>query len=362
MNFSLSNLVKKKYDFHFPAPTKTNIEKFKEKEIHVEKAFEACIKEWDAGNRWYYTQIRPFHQSLARRKPGVVHYKKDQPANSINVVFIGSFKKFTRQFSNADKGQLVDHLRVLIIVQKRKSGSAFGYITNGIRIQYFAVHMDFASPNSLADISVQSSRERYLCKQDNGEPPELADGGKLFLRLLANKDYNMLGYELPTIKFDGVEAQFKNLVGQGSFGKVFEQKDGKLIKLHQNEEHLTKETENLKKLLPYFNQLTDRNFTFTKYLSVSDGGNALLIEPKGIQFAKTLKDHATVGSSKQMMQVTRHLILDLVEAIKFLHESVKYVHRDIKLSNIFALESDRGPVNRPPLRYLVTSLLLVTSL
>ena len=76
----------------------------------------------------------------------MVHYHPNQPAEPVNVVWIGSLKNrntsnYDADFSDHQKGQLVDHMRLLILSHKARA-FRIGYLTDGYRIQFFKLWFD----------------------------------------------------------------------------------------------------------------------------------------------------------------------------------------------------------------------------
>lgn len=103
-------------------------------------------------------------------------------------MWIGSLKKQnssnpTGPFAKKDKGQLVDHLRILILRQKRDFG--VGYLTDGYRIQFFKL--------TITDDTL-SLRNTDLMFLPN-------DGGKVLSQFLMSKDLSLFGFSLPTIRW-----------------------------------------------------------------------------------------------------------------------------------------------------------------
>jgi len=101
-------------------------------------------------------------------------------------VWLGSLKKQnpsnpTAPFPPKDKGELVDHLRILILRQKRNF--SVGYLTDGYRIQFFKL--------TITDDTL-SLRNTDLMFLPN-------DGGKVLLQFLMNKDLSHFGFSLPII-------------------------------------------------------------------------------------------------------------------------------------------------------------------
>ena len=86
----------------------------------VEVKFETVVKEWNKCEYiQYHSAVRAASPTINTRKSDVVHWRKGHPEETCNVVFIGSLKKQKACFTDDDKGQLLDHLRALIITQDR---------------------------------------------------------------------------------------------------------------------------------------------------------------------------------------------------------------------------------------------------
>ena len=84
-------------------------------------------------------------------------------------------------FSKNDKGQLVDHLRILILRQKRNF--SVGYLTDGRRIQFFKLTIN-------DDTLILRNTDMMFLPND---------GGKVLLQFLMNKDLSHFGFSLPII-------------------------------------------------------------------------------------------------------------------------------------------------------------------
>ena len=101
-------------------------------------------------------------------------------------MWIGSLKRqnpknLAGPFTKKDKGQLVDHLRILILRQKRYFG--VGYLTDGHRIQFFKLTITDDT------LSLRSTDLMFLPK----------DGGKVLSQFLMSKDLSLFGFSMPTI-------------------------------------------------------------------------------------------------------------------------------------------------------------------
>ena len=80
----------------------------------------------------------------------------------------------------------------------------------------------------------------------------------------------------------------------------------------------------------------------THLVGLTDDKLSLLVEPRGIPFAQTPAelDDLLTNPRIDIMAMSQELFLSLVDAVRFLHKKIELVHRDIKLSNMFALQDE----------------------
>lgn len=144
---------------------------------------------------------------------------------------------------------------------------------------------------------------------------------------------------------------WQEFVGHGRFGRVYQgtfkdrQNMSFLVKIHQDSSSFDRELTNLKavgKALKRHNE-DGKLFTFTNLLAVGDTENTLVVNPRGIPFCQTPSQHrwssSTDSKPGKMISMPVQLLVELVNAVEFLHKTAELVHRDIKLSNMFALRS-----------------------
>lgn len=309
----------------------------------VGKYWQRRINRWNtASTKAFTSSYLPFHQSMDRKKPDVLHYHPRQLENETNIIWIGSLKKRNRKnppspFSSQQKGQLVDHLRILILRQKRIF--SIGYLTDGYRIQFFKLVL----VEEKTRMVLFSSNLMFL--RTSVKSSDIADGGKVLLQFLHNQNYADFGYCLPEdVHHNGHLLQFEGLVGHGHFANVYQVTLGSgdqcLLKVHKDRTALLQEKKNLETISQSSQEMQKyRTFMFTQLVGLTDDKKALLITPRGIPFAQTpaqIEDLMKHRNDK-VMTMSRDLLLGLVDAVRFLHKKLKLVHRDIKLSNMFAV-------------------------
>lgn len=143
---------------------------------------------------------------------------------------------------------------------------------------------------------------------------------------------------------------WQEFVGHGRFGRVYEGtlKDGQdgsfLVKIHQDRSSFDRELQNLKTVNACIGDYKrGKLFTFTNLLGKGDTKNTLVVSPRGIPFCRDPSQRrwspSTDSEPGKMIPMPAQLLVELVNAVEFLHATVKLVHRDLKLSNMFAVRS-----------------------
>jgi hypothetical protein len=310
----------------------------------VGEYFKRRIKVWNAApSKAFNSTFKPFNPSIDRKKPDMLHYHPRQLETETNIIWIGSLKKRNRNnpdshFSSQQKGQLVDHLRILTLRQKPRTFS-IGYLTDGFRIQFFKLTL----VQERTKMALFSSHLMFL--RTSVTSGKIADGGKILLQFLHNRNYAEFGHCLPEdVRYRGVGVQFESLVGHGHFANVYQVTFGSgdrcLLKMHKGGTALLQEKKNLETISQYSKDIQEcRTFTFTQLVGLTDDSKALLVKPRGIPFARTpaqIEDLMRHRNS-DFIAMSLELLLGLVDAVRFLHKTIKLVHRDIKLSNMFAV-------------------------
>ena len=176
----------------------------------------------------------------------------------------------------------------------------------------------------------------------------LAHGGEVLLHFLQNTDYAAtFGYDIPQKYYNNKCVKFQQFVGSGRFGNVYQVSLGAdkscLIKIHKDQTSLEWEKENLKLVRNHSKEIQAcGTFMFTHLVGVTDDQLSLLVEPRGIPFAQTPAqlDDLLTNPRIDIMAMSQELLLSLVDAVRFLHKKIELVHRDIKLSNMFALQDE----------------------
>ena len=141
---------------------------------------------------------------------------------------------------------------------------------------------------------------------------------------------------------------WQEFVGHGRFGRVYKgtldrQNKSFLVKIHQDSSSFKRELKNLEAVRKALERQNEdgKLFTFTNLLGVGDTENTLVVNPRGIPFCQTPSQHrwssSTDSNPVKMISMPVHLLVELVNAVEFLHKTAELVHRDIKLSNMFAL-------------------------
>lgn len=141
---------------------------------------------------------------------------------------------------------------------------------------------------------------------------------------------------------------WQEFVGHGRFGRVYQgtldrQNKSFLVKIHQDSRSFNRELTNLKAVREALKRQNKDGelFTFTNLLGEGDTENTLVVNPRGIPFCQTPSQHrwssSTDSNPGKMISMPVQLLVELVNAVEFLHKTAKLVHRDIKLSNMFAL-------------------------
>ena len=308
--------------------------------------FMSRMKAWNnREERAFTTRYKPFHASIDSKKPDMVHYSAHTLENETNIVFLGSLKRrnrsnFNAPFPDAAKGELVDHMRILIIRQKVRT-FCIGYLTDGYRIQWFRLTLT----ENKTRLSLESTNLMFLRQTVSSNT--IADGGKVLLHFLHDNNYAFrFGHCIPqNVRFNGNPVQFGDFVGHGHFASVYQvtvgDDDSCLIKMHRSPDALWRERRNLEKLRPHSEFLQKcSTFTCTQLVGSTEDGNGLLMKPKGIPFAQTPTQIEELvcnsGNKVSMLMLSRELLLGLVDAVEFFHKIAQLVHRDIKYSNIFA--------------------------
>ena len=137
--------------------------------------------------------------------------------------FIGSHKRCTdKDFTAEAKGQLLNYLQTMIDIQFRHKingeddtvASALGYLTDGLKIQFFKLTRKangvFSDQHTRA-FSIYDPSEKWF-----------GEGGHILLRLLQTQDLSSLGYHLPSIDCEDYDVSITELLGgDGRFSMVY---------------------------------------------------------------------------------------------------------------------------------------------
>ena len=325
----------------------------KEDEDLVGRYFKQRCQDWNkCSEKAFFSKYKPNTASMGSKKPDMVHYRRKQPETDVNVVLIGSLKRrnpkdYKSNFSDEQKGQLVDHMRILLLHQRTRKFSV-AYLSDGYRIQFFKLWFHKTADGTR--LQLITSYLMFLHTKAGGKI--IDDGGKRLLHFLSDRDYaSTFGYGVPqNVIYDRNVVQFQEFVGSGRFGNVYQVIYGTdnscLLKFHIDPESLRREKENLEtvkaSIAKCSKDIKERDtFTFTQLVGMADDEHSLLLKPRGIPFAQTptqimglLKD----SRRTDMVTMSRELLSGLVDAVHFLHKNAELVHRDIKLSNMFALQ------------------------
>jgi len=285
--------------------------------------------------------------TVGTRRPDVVasvlhgkHPNRSLVESVFHILFIGDVKgrgEGADKFDDNEKGHLIEMLVDLIGAQpwrpaNRGDGAqqAVGFLVDGHIIQLFRLSLLPTGSFSL---------------EESAELPLAGDGGLVFFALLTADLTGALGYALPSVSVNKQPIRLKALLGRGESALVFEDEDGRVIKIFHNQaQHLQRcqreaqllQCKEIKALAA-----SGRCPTFVSMAAVDGVANrAIIMTPKGRPFSHTsLETTAAAAALSKVLPPPKPVLLsaahfdELLTTLERFHKA--HVHRDLSHNNIF---------------------------
>jgi hypothetical protein len=248
------------------------------------------------------------HVSFCGRKPDIVSYQSEA-AGSLSIVVVGDLKPrdSNHDFTDQQKGHLIDFMRTLLTEVQPFRKMLYGVLSDCVRFQF-----------------IRAVRgEKGVIFYEISQVYRSILGHQLFISLFFQPLW-VLGFEEFSIR----NVSLKEFLGQGlscyAFKGTFHQDSSVVVKVYKDTQSYDREKASLERLKAS-DILNVPVIVNNEALLTDQAHHVLLLSPVG-SIVQPLHDGWVITSEH---------IVKLIETIERTHIIAQLLHRDIKPSNIF---------------------------